>query len=100
MRVGSNIITSSFDVHGICMAQELTHSAIWSHSSFLKFSLLGVGAVCGRIFWSLVVNSFKEAVGLRLASTPICELEMSGLLTIKLCIEPETAYWVCIIHVN
>jgi hypothetical protein len=25
---------------------------------------------------------------------------MSGLLTIKLCIEPETAYWVCIIHVN
>jgi hypothetical protein len=56
--------------------------------------------VCGRIFWSLVVNSFKEAVGLRLASTPICELEMSGLLTIKLCIEPETAYWVCIIHVN
>jgi hypothetical protein len=25
---------------------------------------------------------------------------MSGLLTIKLCIEPETAYCVCIIHVN
>lgn len=56
--------------------------------------------VCCRIFWSLVVNSFKEAVGLRLASTPICELEMSGLLTIKLRIEPETAYCVCIIHVK